>query len=100
MAIAAMACLAALLDFSFIGSVQPDSGTTLVFPTFSAVIIGGASLVGGTGTTIGTMTGTVLLSVMTNGFAVIAVGSWAQQMLVGGITILAVVLDRATVRRG
>jgi ribose/xylose/arabinose/galactoside ABC-type transport system permease subunit len=97
--LSAAACLTALLDFSFIGSVQPDSGSNLVFPVFSAVIIGGASLVGGVGTTLGTLSGALLLAVMTNGFAVLAVGSWAQQMLVGAITILAVVLDRLTTRR-
>jgi ribose/xylose/arabinose/galactoside ABC-type transport system permease subunit len=97
--LSAAACLTALLDFSFIGSVQPDSGANLVFPVFSAVIIGGASLAGGVGTTIGTLSGALLLAVMTNGFAVLAVGSWAQQMLVGAITILAVVLDRLTTRR-
>jgi ribose/xylose/arabinose/galactoside ABC-type transport system permease subunit len=97
--LAMLSCLAALLDFSFIGSVQPDSGQGLVFPVFSAVIIGGASLSGGVGTTFGTLTGALLLAVMTNGFAVIGVGSWAQQMLVGGITILAVLLDRLTTRR-
>lgn len=94
-----MTCLAAVLDFSFIGSVQPDSGQTLVFPVFSAVIIGGASLSGGIGTVFGTLTGALLLAVMTNGFAVLAVGSWAQQLLIGGITILAVLLDRLTNRR-
>jgi ribose/xylose/arabinose/galactoside ABC-type transport system permease subunit len=92
--LSSLACLAAVLDFSFIGSVQPDSGQTLVFPVFSAVIIGGASLAGGVGTTAGTLTGVLLLAIMQNGFAVLAVGSWAQQMLIGGITILAVVLDR------
>lgn len=99
MTMSAMACLAALLDFSFVGSVQPDLGSTVVFPAFSAVIIGGTSLLGGVGTTVGTLTGALLLSVMTNGFAVLAVGSWAQQMLVGGITILAVLVDRFTNRR-
>ena len=98
MTLSCMACLAAILDFSFIGSVQPDSGQTLVFPVFSAVIIGGASLAGGAGTTFGTMMGALLLTLMTNGFAVLAVGSWAQQMLVGGITILAVLLDRVSNR--
>ncbi len=41
--IALMACLAALLNFSFIGSTQPSAGQELLFPTFAAVIIGGAS---------------------------------------------------------
>jgi ribose/xylose/arabinose/galactoside ABC-type transport system permease subunit len=98
-AVSSMACLAAILDFSFIGSVQPDSGQTLLFPVFAAVIIGGASLAGGSGTAIGTISGALLLAILTNGFAVLTVGAFAQQMFLGIITITAVVLDRLTLRR-
>ena len=96
---AVMACFAALLDFSFIGSTQPNGGQTLLFPTFAAVIIGGASLSGGRGTVIGTITGAVLLAVLVNGIAVIAAGAFVQQMVVGAVTIGAVVLDQLTQRR-
>lgn len=98
-ACSAMACLAALLDFSFIGSTQPNGGQSMLFPTFAAVIIGGASLAGGRGTVIGTVTGALLLSVLVNGLALLAAGPFAQQMLVGSVTIGAVVLDQLTQRR-
>ena len=89
---------AALLDFSYVASVAPDSGITLLFPTFAAVIIGGASLQGGHGTVIGTLLGALLLAVIANGLAVIAAGAFAQQMLLGSVTIGAVVLDQVTQR--
>ena len=44
-----LASLAAILDFAFIGSTQPNAGLSLLFPVFAAVIIGGASLSGGRG---------------------------------------------------
>jgi ribose/xylose/arabinose/galactoside ABC-type transport system permease subunit len=98
-ALSTMACLAAILDFSFIGSVQPDSGQTLLFPVFAAVIIGGASLYGGSGTALGTVSGALLLATLTNGFAVLTVGAFVHQMFLGIITIVAVVIDRLTLRR-
>lgn len=92
------ASLAAILDFAFIGSIQPTAGQQLLFPTFAAVIIGGASLSGGRGTVIGTLSGALLLAVIANGLALLAAGSFAQQMFLGTVTIAAVVLDQVTRR--
>ncbi|MBO4210164.1 ABC transporter permease [Micromonospora echinofusca] len=90
------AAVAALLDFSFIGSIQPDAGQALLFPTFAAVVIGGASLQGGRGSVAGTLLGALLLAVIANGLALLAAGSFAQQMFLGVVTIGAVVLDQLT----
>jgi len=94
-----LAALAGILDFSFIGSAGPNDGQSYLFPVFAAVIIGGASLAGGRGTAIGTLTGALLLGVLANGFALIAAGPFAQQILLGSVTIGAVVIDRFTTRR-
>jgi ribose/xylose/arabinose/galactoside ABC-type transport system permease subunit len=96
---ACTACLAGLLDFSFIGSAGPNDGQSYLFPVFAAVIIGGASLAGGKGTAVGTLTGALLLAVLANGFALIAAGPFAQQILLGTVTIGAVVIDRFTTSR-
>jgi ribose/xylose/arabinose/galactoside ABC-type transport system permease subunit len=91
-----MAALAGLLDFSFLGSTQPGAGSQLTFPVFAAVIIGGASLTGGSGTVIGTITGAILLGVLSNGLSLIGVGGGAQLIFVGSVTIIAVAIDRWT----
>jgi ribose/xylose/arabinose/galactoside ABC-type transport system permease subunit len=96
---ATMAYLAAMLDFSFIGSTQPSGGQSLLFPTFAAVIIGGASLSGGRGSVAGVIMGALLLAVLANGLALLSAGPFAQQMLLGTVTIGAVVLDQFTQRR-
>jgi ribose/xylose/arabinose/galactoside ABC-type transport system permease subunit len=96
---ACMACLAALLDFSFVGSAGPNDGATYLFPVFAAVIIGGTSLSGGKGSVIGTVTGALLLAVLANGFALIAAGPFASQILLGTVTVGAVVIDRFTSKR-
>lgn len=91
-----LASLAAMLDFAFIGSVQPNAGLSLLFPVFAAVIIGGASLAGGRGTAIGTLSGALLLAIIANGLALLSAGSYLSNFVLGGVTIAAVVLDRFT----
>jgi len=91
-----LASLAAMLDFAFIGSVQPNAGVSLTFPVFAAVIIGGASLSGGRGTAIGTLSGALLLALIANGLALLSAGSYLSNFVSGAVTIAAVVLDRFT----
>ncbi len=85
--------VAGLLDFSFVGSIGPNSGTALTFPVFAAVVIGGASLTGGRGTVFGTLMGAVLLAVLRNGLAIMGVPQFVQLVFIGAVTILAVSLD-------
>jgi ribose/xylose/arabinose/galactoside ABC-type transport system permease subunit len=97
---ACMGCLAGILDFSFVGSAGPDDGQTFLFPVFAAVIIGGTHLSGGKGSALGTITGALLLAELTNGFALLAAGPFASEILLGSVTIGAVVIDRFTAQRG
>jgi ribose/xylose/arabinose/galactoside ABC-type transport system permease subunit len=91
---AGLAGLAGIIDFSFLQATQPASGSGLTFPVFAAVIIGGASLAGGSGTVIGTLTGALLLQTLANGLSLIGAGSGVQQIFTGAITIVAVGIDR------
>jgi ribose/xylose/arabinose/galactoside ABC-type transport system permease subunit len=88
------AALGGLIDFSLVGSTDPNSGSQLTFPVFAAVIIGGASLSGGRGSIVGTVVGALLLEALTNGLSLIGVGTFAQLLFVGGIIIAAVAVDR------
>ena len=88
-----LAAIAGILDFSFIQTVQPNSGLSFTFPVFAAVIIGGASLAGGKGTVIGTMAGALLLAELQQGLALLSPGPHVQQLFLGAVTIGAVALD-------
>ncbi len=93
-----LAAAAGILDFAFIGSVQPDAGLAFTFPVFAAVIIGGASLAGGRGTVVGTLAGSLLLATLSTGLALTAAGPFAQQVFLGAVTIGAVALDLYTTK--
>jgi ribose/xylose/arabinose/galactoside ABC-type transport system permease subunit len=89
---------AGVLDFSFLGSVEPGSGIDLTFPVFAAVIIGGTSLTGGRGTIIGTLVGVLVLAILQNGLSLLGVGAWLSLMFVGVVTVGAVTLDQVSRR--
>jgi ribose/xylose/arabinose/galactoside ABC-type transport system permease subunit len=91
-----LATLAGILDFSLIGSTTPTSGTSLTFPVCAAVIIGGASLLGGRGSISGTLAGAFFLTLLSNGLSLLGVGAYAQLLFTGIVTIGAVALDRWT----
>jgi ribose/xylose/arabinose/galactoside ABC-type transport system permease subunit len=94
-----MAAVAGILDFSYIGSVGPNSGAAFTFPVFAAVVIGGASLSGGKGTVVGAILGAALLAVLRNGMAIMGVGAFLGLIFVGVVTIGAVTLDRLAQRK-
>jgi len=94
-----LAALAGILDFSFLGSTDPSAGSSLLFPVFAAVVIGGASLTGGRGLIVGTVLGTLLLETLTNGLSIVGVGSYGQLIFVGVAIAGAVALDRWTAAR-
>jgi ribose/xylose/arabinose/galactoside ABC-type transport system permease subunit len=93
-----LAAIAGILDFSFIQTVQPNSGLSFTFPVFAAVIIGGASLAGGKGTIVGTIGGALLLAELQQGLALLSPGPHVQQLFLGVVTIGAVALDLAVTK--
>jgi ribose/xylose/arabinose/galactoside ABC-type transport system permease subunit len=91
-----MSAIAGILDMSYIGSIGPGSGLTLTFPVFAAVVIGGASLMGGRGTVFGVLIGATLLAVIRNGLALLGIGAFGGLIVTGVVTIAAVTFDRLT----
>jgi len=60
----------------------------------ASVVIGGTSLFGGEGSVIGTVIGSILIGVLRNGLVLMNVNPYVQQIIIGGIIVLAVAFDR------
>lgn len=60
----------------------------------AAVILGGTSLFGGTGTVIGSVLGTLLVGLINNGLTLFGLELSQQEIIRGAIIILAVALAR------
>lgn len=60
----------------------------------TAVVIGGTSLFGGIGTMLGTLFGALIPTVLQNGFVIVGIQPFWQQVAVGAVLIIAVIIDR------
>ena len=80
-----------------LSSAQPQAAQGYELDAIAAVVIGGASLSGGTGKASGTLIGALILAVLRNGLNLLSVSAFWQQVVIGVVIALAVLLD--TVRR-
>jgi ribose transport system permease protein len=85
--------IAGLLLASRINSAQPALGQGYELDAIAAVVIGGTSLSGGTGTILGTIIGAFIMSVLTNGLRILSVAQEWQFVVTGVIIVLAVYTD-------
>lgn len=89
-----LAALAGILNAAWVTVAQPVAGVGYELDVIAAVIIGGASFAGGQGTVLGTMLGATLMGVLRNGLILLGVNVYWQQVAIGGVIVLAVLLDR------
>ena len=92
--------IAGLLIASRLNSAQPALGQGYELDAIAAVVIGGTSLSGGTGTIVGTIIGAFIMSVLTNGLRIMSVAQEWQTVVTGVIIILAVYADILRRRSG
>ncbi|WP_083748483.1 ABC transporter permease [Pelomonas sp. KK5] len=85
--------VAGLLIASRLNSAQPALGQGYELDAIAAVVIGGTSLSGGSGTILGTIIGAFIMSVLTNGLRILSVAQEWQTVLTGVIIVLAVYTD-------
>lgn len=75
------------------GSIQPAAAVGYETQAIAATTIGGTSHNGGIGTVWGTVIGALILGVLTNGFTLLGVDAYIQQIVLGLIIIGAVIID-------
>lgn len=91
--------LAGVLQYSYLTVGDPTTATGAELDVIAAVIIGGASLAGGEGTVLGSLTGALIMTVVANGCTKMEFPNWVQEIVTGGIIVAAVALDRFRQRR-
>ncbi|MGI6127508.1 MAG: ABC transporter permease subunit [Planifilum sp.] len=89
------ASLAGIILTSRLSSAQPTAGVAYELDAIAAVVLGGTSLAGGRGWITGTLIGAMIIGVLDNGLNLLNVSSFYQQVVKGGVILLAVLLDRS-----
>ncbi len=77
-----------------------NAGESMLLDSIAAVVIGGASLFGGTGNVIGTLIGALIIAVIQFGLIFIDVNAFWQFIAVGVVIILSVLIDQYKERLG
>lgn len=88
-----------VLDVARFDTASIAAHTTDNLNAIAAVVIGGTSLFGGRGRMSGTLVGALIPAVLKNGFVLIGVEPFWQNVAVGWVLILAVYVDQARRRR-
>jgi ribose transport system permease protein len=90
-----LASFAGLLDLARFDSAAIATGhMTELLAALAAVIIGGASLFGGSGLILGSIVGVFIPVVLNNGFVILGVEPFWHEIVVGAILVAAVALDQ------
>ncbi len=96
---AMFAGLAGLAQFSRLTVGDPTVAVGLELDVIAAVVIGGGSLGGGEGSVLGSLVGALIMTVIRSGCSQMGLANWVQEIVTGGIIVLAVALDRLRHRR-
>jgi ribose transport system permease protein len=93
------AALAGVMTASRLGVGAPTAGGLANLDAITAVVIGGTSLMGGTGGAVGTVFGALLLAVLSNLMNLIGISPFDQQIVKGVVIVLAVLLAMQATRK-
>ena len=85
---------AGLMQLSRLTQGDPTVAIGLELDIIAAVVIGGASLSGGTGSILGSMIGAVIMAVLRNGSNQMGWPTYMQEIIIGIVIVLAVALDK------
>jgi ribose transport system permease protein len=89
-----MSGLGGVLSLAYFNTTTISGHTTDNLTAISAVVIGGTSLFGGSGTMFGTVVGVFIPVVLAAGLVIVGVQSFWQQVMIGAILVIAVYFDQ------
>ncbi len=96
----AMAGLAGVFQSLATNTGSPMFGSELTIAVIAAVVVGGTRLEGGVGSALGTLGGVLTIATLTTAMEFQSAPAYVQQVVIGAILILLVVLERAMRLRG
>jgi ribose transport system permease protein len=85
---------AGLMQLSRLTQGDPTVAIGLELDIIAAVVIGGASLSGGTGSILGSMIGALIMAILRNGSNQMGWPTYMQEIIIGVVIVLAVALDK------
>jgi ribose transport system permease protein len=91
---ALMAGIAGVLQVGWLGTITTGMGTGMELIVIAAVVIGGANLMGGSGTAFGAVIGAALIEIIRNSLTLLGINPFWQGTFVGTFIIVAVLFDR------
>ncbi len=86
--------LSGIMNGGLLSTAATNAGLGNELDVIAAVVIGGASLMGGEGTIIGAIIGAAIMAVIRNAFVLLHFSAYMQTIAIGVVIILAVSLDR------
>ena len=93
------AALAGMMSAGLLKSAMTNLGTGTELDVIAAAVIGGASLAGGEGTILGAIIGAAIMAVIRNAFVLLKMPIYMQNITIGVVIVMAVVLDQFRKRR-
>ena len=89
-----LASFAGIISSIRISAANPNSGDGYELEVIAMVVIGGTVLTGGRGSILGTVLSCLIIGVLNNGLFLLNVSPFWQQVIMGGVILLAVAIDR------
>jgi len=90
--------LVGLIIAAQLGAAHPNTGEMFELNAIAAVVLGGASLMGGRGTVIGALIGAMVIGVLANGLVLLGVSEFWQMVIKGAVIVAAVIVDQSNRR--
>ena len=89
-----MASITGIILVARFSSAQTSAGDGWELDAIAAAVIGGTSLMGGSGSVLGVLIGAAIMGVIRNGLVLMKVSAYWQTAIMGFIIVLAAVIDR------
>ncbi|MCO6452017.1 MAG: ABC transporter permease [Caldilineales bacterium] len=90
--------VAGMIVMGRVNSGQPSIGVGFELEVITAVVLGGVSIAGGSGSLVGVILGVFIMGVLSNGLIILNVSEYNQMVVRGLVLLIAVGIDQLRIR--